>query len=217
MTARAVLVSIQVGTPRLFDGSDPARRSWLSAFIKEPVAGPVWLGRTNLAGDAQADLQNHGGPDKAVLAYAAAHYADWRAELGRPELPYGAFAENFTVDGLDERTVCIGDVYAIGEAQVQVSQPRQPCWKISRRWGMEELTARVVATGRTGWYLRVLVEGYVEPGMPVILLHRPFPQWTVARATEVMRHRRERPDAARELAACPLLSARWRETLLAAR
>ncbi|MCS7222853.1 MAG: MOSC domain-containing protein [Anaerolineae bacterium] len=214
---QAVLLSIQVGMPQVFDNGDPARRPWLSAFIKKPVAGPIWLGRTNLAGDVQADLQNHGGPDKAVLAYAAAHYMNWRVELGRPDLPYGAFAENFTVDGLDEWTVCIGDVYAIGETQVQVSQPRQACWKISRRWGIEDLTERVVATGRTGWYFRVLVEGYVEPGLPVILLHRPFPQWTVARATEVMRHRRTLPDAARELAACPLLSAHWRETLLIAR
>jgi MOSC domain-containing protein YiiM len=213
---KGVLVSIQVGTPRLFDDGNPGRRSWLSAFIKEPVTGPIWLGRTNLVGDAQADLKNHGGPDKAVLVYAAAHYADWRKELGWADFPYGAFAENFTVDGLDEWTVCIGDTYAIGEAFVQVSQPRQPCWKISRRWGREDLMARVVATGRTGWYLRVLTEGYVEPGMPMPLLHRPFPQWTIARATEVMRSRRERPDEARELAACPLLSAHWRETLLAA-
>ncbi len=210
------LLSIQVGMPRLLDDGDPARHPWLSAFIKEPVTGPVWLGRMNLSGDAQADLKNHGGPDKAVLAYAAAHYAAWRAELGRPDLPYGAFAENFTVDGLDEQTVCIGDIYAVGGAQVQVSQPRQPCWKIARRWGMEDLTARVIATGRTGWYFRVLAEGYVEPGVPVTLLHRPFPQWTVARATEVMRHRRAHPDAARELAACPLLSAHWREALQAA-
>lgn len=215
MATQAVLLSIQVGTPRLFDGGDPARRPWLSAFIKEPVTGPIWLGRMNLAGDAQADLKNHGGPDKAVLAYAAAHYANWRTELGRPDLPYGAFAENFTIDGLDEQTACIGDVYAIGEAQVQVSQPRQPCWKISRRWGIEDLTARVVATGRTGWYFRVLTEGYVEPGMPVVLRHRPFPQWTVARATEIMRHRREHPDVARELAECPLLSVSWRELLQA--
>ena len=191
-------------------------RPWVTSFFKDPVDGPVWLGLTNLAGDGQADLENHGGPDKAVLAYAAAHYPLWRAELGRPDLPYGAFGENFTIAGLTEATVCIGDVYAIGEARVQVSQPRQPCWKIARRWRIKDLTARVRETGRTGWYLRVLTEGYVEPGLPVTLIERPYPQWTVARATEIMHRRREAPAAAAELAACPLLSTAWRETLAAA-
>ncbi len=211
-----VLVSIQVGLPRQFgtaDASDPKGRPWSSGVWKEPVTGPVWLGSTNLAGDGQADLKNHGGPDKAVLAYAAAHYDAWRAELNRPDLPYGAFAENFTIAGLDEETVCIGDTYVIGETRVQVSQPRQPCWKISRRWQIEDLAAQVEATGRTGWYFRVLVEGYVEPGLTVILLDRPFPQWTVARAMAIMRHRREERGAAAELATCPLLSANWRKTL----
>lgn len=191
-------------------------RPWTTGFFKEPVEGPVWLGRTNLAGDGQADRENHGGPDKAVLAYSADHYPLWRAELNRPDLPYGAFGENFTIAGLSEETVCIGDVYAIGEVRVQVSQPRQPCWKIARRWRIKDLTARVRETGRTGWYLRVLEEGYVEAGLPVALLERPFPRWTVAHATEIMHHRRENPEAAAELAACPFLSAVWRETLSAA-
>ncbi len=215
--AKAVLVSIQVGLPRklgVADAADPMDRLWESGFVKEPVSGPVWLGRTNLAGDGQADREHHGGPDKAVLAYAAAHYPLWRAELNRPELPYGAFAENFTIDGLTEETVCIGDVYAIGEARVQVSQPRQPCWKIARRWRIKDLTVRVRETGRTGWYLRVLQEGYVEPGLDVVLIERPFPQWTVARATEVMLHRREDRQAAAELAECPLLASDWRRVLL---
>ncbi len=188
-------------------------RPWLTGFFKEPVEGPIWLGQTNLAGDGQADLKNHGGPDKAVLAYAADHYPAWRAELDRSDLPYGAFGENFTIAGLVEETVCIGDVYAVGEARVQVSQPRQPCWKIARRWRIKDLTARVQATGRTGWYFRVLAEGYVQPGLPVTLLERPFPQWTVTRAGEIMRDRRDNPVAAAELAACPLLSTNWRESL----
>ena len=212
------LLSIQVGLPREFgvEGApDPMDRPWTTGFFKEPVDGPVWLGRTNLAGDGQADRKNHGGPDKAVLAYSADHYPLWRTELNRPDFPYGAFGENFTIADLSETNVCIGDVYAIGEVRVQVSQPRQPCWKIARRWHIKDLTARVHETGRTGWYLRVLTGGYVEAGTPVVLLERPFPQWTVARATEVMNRRREDPDAAAELAACPLLSAVWRETLAA--
>lgn len=219
MISGPLLLSIQVGRPRRMgvEGtSDPMERPWYSSFVKEPVEGPVWLGRTNLAGDRQADLKNHGGPDKAVLAYAAGHYPLWRVELNRPDFPFGAFGENFTIHDLTEATVCIGDVYAIGEARVQVSQPRQPCWKIARRWQIKDLTARVQKTGRTGWYFRVLSEGYVEAGLPVTLVERPFPQWTVAQATEVMLRRHLDPDAAAELAACPLLSSRWRETLAAA-
>ena len=191
-------------------------RPWVTGFFKSPVTEPVWLGRTGLAGDGQADSKNHGGPDKAVLAYAADHYPLWHAELNRSDLSYGAFGENFTIAGLSEETVCIGDVFAVGPVRVQVSQPRQPCWKIARRWRIKDLTARVLSTGRTGWYFRVLVEGYVQPGLPVVLIERPFPRWTVARASEIMRHRRDDPAAAAELAACPLLSVSWRRSLSAA-
>lgn len=213
-----LLLSIQVGLPRQLgvEGApDPMDRPWSTGFFKDPVQDQVWLGQTNLVGDGQADLKNHGGPDKAVLAYSADHYPAWRRELDRPDLPYGAFGENFTIAGLSEDEVCIGDRYAIGEARVQVSQPRQPCWKLARRWRIKDLTAQVERTGRTGWYFRVLTEGYVEPGLAVILLDRPFPQWTVTRASEIMRRSRDDPAAAVELAACPLLSAGWQQTLTA--
>lgn len=209
----AILVSIQVGTPRMLGGTGPTDRPWRSGYVKEPVDGPVWLGRTNLEGDGQGNRKLHGGPEMAALAYAAAHYPRWRAELDRPDFPHGAFAENFTIAGLDEPTVCIGDVYAIGAARVQVSQPRQPCANISRRWGIEHLTARVLETGRTGWYLRVLDEGDVTAGMPVVLIDRPAPEWPIDHVQAVMRHRRRDPEAAANLAACPLLSPRWRAVL----
>lgn len=211
-----ILRSIQVGLPRYLGtpgAPDPIDQPWESGFFKAPVAGPLRLGRTNLARDGQADLRNHGGPDKAVLAYAAAHYPAWREELGRIDLPHGAFGENFTVDGLDEASVCIGDTYQLGAAHVQVSQPRQPCWKLGRRWRMEDLPSRVLATGRSGWYLRVLEEGMVEPGLPMVLMDRPFPEWTVSRVASVMRSRQGDPASAARLAACPLLSAAWRQTL----
>jgi len=210
---RAVLVSIQVGAPRLLGATAPTDRPWRTGYVKEPVDGPVWLGRTNLEGDGQGNRKVHGGPEMAVLAYAADHYPGWRAELDRPDFPHGAFAENFTIAGLDEQTVCVGDVYAIGAARVQVSQPRQPCASISRRWGIEQLTTRVLETGRTGWYLRVLDEGDVASGVPVLLLDRPAPEWTVERVHAVMRHRHRDPEAAAALAACPLLAARWRAML----
>jgi MOSC domain-containing protein YiiM len=186
---------------------------WQTGFYKEPVDGPRWLAQTNLAGDGQADLHNHGGPDKAVLAYAATHYPGWREQLARPDLPHGAFGENFTVEGLTEETVNIGDVYRLGDALVQVSQPRQPCWKLARRWRIKELTALVEQTGRTGWYLRVLEEGEVEPGQPMTLLERPYPAWTVSRATRTMRTRTSDRAAAGELAGVKELAASWRDRL----
>jgi MOSC domain-containing protein YiiM len=211
------LLSIQVGAPTTHlrpGSSDPLDRPWRTGFFKAQVDGPLWLGRQNLFGDGQANRKVHGGPDKAVLAYAGAHYRLWRAELGMPELPHGAFAENFTVSDLDESSVCIGDVYAIGDARVQVSQPRQPCSNITRRWRIADFTQRVADTGRTGWYLRVMHEASIQAGQRIELLERPRPDWSVARATRAMVRRALDPAEAAALAALPELSVAWRTTLI---
>jgi MOSC domain-containing protein YiiM len=207
---------MQVGRPQAYgrEGADnPMDRPWTTGFFKDPVDGPRWLSRVNLDGDGQADLVNHGGADKAVLSYAAAHYPGWRESLARPDLPHGAFGENFTIDGQTEETVCVGDTYRLGDVVVQVSQPRQPCWKLAWRWRIKELTALVEWSGRTGWYLRVLEEGEVRPGLSLTLVDRPYPAWTVHRASHVMRSRKKDPVAAGELAACKLLADGWRDRL----
>ena len=118
-----------------------------------------------------------------------------------------------SISFLDETNVCLGDVYTIGDARVEVSQPRQPCANISRRWKLPGLTERVEATGRHGWYSRVLTEGEVVAGEPIVLLERPFPEWTVARAFRAMRQRRIDPDEAAALREVPTLSDSWRQTL----
>jgi MOSC domain-containing protein YiiM len=179
-----VLVSIQVGMPKAHvDERREGRvnRVWTSGIFKQPVEGSIWLSRTNLAGDGQADLSVHGGPDKAVYAYPAAHYPFWRAELPEFEWSFGAFGENFTITGLTEESVCIDDVYVVGEARLQVSQPRQPCWKLARRLQIRDIGVRMMLTGYSGWYLRVLNESFVQAGLPVILEERPYPDWTIAR------------------------------------
>jgi len=212
-----LLVSIQAALPREHGTPGAAKvmeRPWTTAFFKEPVAGPVWLGSTNLAGDRQADLKNHGGPDRAVLAYAAGHYPGWRAELYL-ELPHGAFGENFTVAGMDEATVCIGDAYEVGGATVQVTQPRIPCWKIARRWQVKDLSARVQRSGRTGWYLCVLREGEVTPSDAMRLIDRPHPEWTIARANAALYTRPIDEAEVRALAACPALASSLRAALAA--
>ncbi len=213
---RARLLALHVGQPqtRGSEGAaDPLDRPWTSAIFKQPVDSAVWLTRTNLTGDRQADLGHHGGPDKAVLVYAAAHYPRWRAELDWPDLGFGGFGENFTVEGLTENDVSIGDTFVVGGARVQVSQPRAPCWKLERRWHRPGLEKLVQEARRTGWYLRVLDEGEVAAGLEVELVERPCPEWTVARAAQVMRRRHEQPALAAELAASPYLSAAWRATL----
>lgn len=209
------VVSVQVGRPRaLGDPEAPELdRPWTSAIIKQPVHGLVWLGRCNLEGDQQADRKVHGGPDKAVCVYPAAHYRFWRDQLRLAELAYGAFGENVTIAGLCEESVCIGDIFAWGAALVQVSQPRQPCWKLARRWRVKDLAALVQQSGRTGWYMRVLHAGQVAAGQPWRLVERPFPQWAIARANQVMHQQRGDRVAAAELAACPALAASWRATL----
>ncbi|NIO09230.1 MAG: MOSC domain-containing protein [Deltaproteobacteria bacterium] len=218
MTEKPILASIQVGLPKQLGtpgAIDPMDRPWVTAAFKEAVEGPVWLGKTNLAGDGQANLEVHGGPDKAVLAYAAEHYPVWRSELRLPNLSNGGFAENFTVDGLAEQTVAIGDIFQVGDARVQVSEPRQPCWKNSRRWRIKDLSLRIQNSGRTGWYFRVLQEGNVESGIPLVLLDRPFPEWTVALANDIMHGRFDDKGLAAKLSECRLLGASWKNHLSA--
>ncbi|MCO8121003.1 MOSC domain-containing protein [Stieleria sp. TO1_6] len=207
------VVTIQVGKPQEMDSDIESNKPWVSGFLKESVAGPLWLGTTNLEGDGQADLNHHGGPHKAVCVYPLVHYPYWRKTLCRPDLNGGAFGENFTVDRLTESDVCIGDVWTIGQATVEVSQPRQPCWKLARRWKVKDLALQVQQTGRTGWYFRVLVAGYVQCGMSLKRIDRPEPNWTVAAANRLMHYdRTNRADAAK-LAAVRSLSPSWKATL----
>lgn len=209
------LIGLQAGLPRLHgraDATEPMDREWFSGFAKDAASGPLRAGREGLEGDGQADRKNHGGPDKALCVYPMEHHDFWIAEIG-PDFGPGAFGENFTVAGALEADVCLGDVFQIGKIVVEISQPRQPCWKLARRWRVKDLALQVERTGRTGWYLRVLQDGLVGAPADAVLLRRPHPEWTVERANEIMHHRKEDRTAAGELAACPALSASWRDSL----
>lgn len=219
MTAQTyvgILESVQVGSPHHYGQAGAKRaieRPFESSFVRPPSSEGRWLYTTHLEGNEQADKENHGKPEQAVLLYAAAHYPHWREELGRPEIGPGGFAENFTVAGLSEDNVSVGDIYAIGDARIKVTAPRYPCYKIERRWGIAGLTARVAATGRTGWYCAVLREGLIETGTPVVLIERPYPQWTMALLNDFGHGRNHDVALARELAACPELYEFWRELI----
>ncbi len=217
MTQVGVLQTIQVGTPQRYGTvgrRDRMGRPWETSFFRTPSEYPRWLYTTHLDGSAQSDTKNHGRPFQAVLLYAAAHYPLWQEELGLDEIGPGGFGENFTVEELSETTACIGDTYAIGEAQIQVTMPRYPCWKIERRWDRVGLTNRVAETGRTGWYCRVLREGLIEPGKPILLVERPYPQWTVALANDFAYGRNRDVRMALLMAACPLLADFWPELVV---
>ncbi len=207
---------MQVGKPRAV--ALRTGRIWESAIHKQETAGRIALGSTNLVGDEQADKRHHGGPDKAVCCYAAEHYPEWSHLLGLP-MPHGGFGENFTTQGLTEERVCIGDVFTAGGAHgsggvvVQVSQPRQPCANISRRWERPDLPRRMEETGRTGCYLRVLAEGEVGAGDTVTLIDRPHPQWTLLRANSVMYDHAAEISEIEELRALGALSAEWKRIL----
>jgi MOSC domain-containing protein YiiM len=214
--AAAKLASIQVGVPTSYgtdSANDPHDKPWTTGFYKKPVEGAVFVGMKNIAGDGQADLKHHGGIDKAVLAYSAENYPKWRDELHMPDMPHGAFGENLTITGLNEETVCIGDIFRVGPVIFEVSQPRQPCWKLARRWRMHELVAYVVRNGRTGWYLRVMEEGFIEAGMTVELIERPNAGWTIARANRIMHHLRADLALTVDLANVPRLAKSWVEEL----
>lgn len=209
------IVSVRTGQPRRISDSTLPAGFWTTATFKEPVDGPIRVTTLGLEGDAQADQKNHGGPDKAILAYAADYYPLWQAELSLPGLGDGGLGENLVIGGVLETGIAIGDRYAIGDVIVEVSQPRKPCWKQARRWGVDDLVLRMVAAGRTGWYLRVLREGTIQTGMELTLLARPAPEWTIAAANAV--YYAEKSDLARtrELSEVPTLSESWKQALKA--
>ncbi|MCW1886177.1 MOSC domain-containing protein [Luteolibacter flavescens] len=188
-------------------------KDWRTGFYKVAHEGPQWLGYLGFRGDEVADTRVHGGVDKAVCVYPSEHYAHWNTIEDLEGLPTGAFGENLTTRGLVEEEVCIGDTFAIGTAIVQVSQPRQPCWKLARRWHVKDLAVQVERNGRTGFYFRVLRHGEVAAGDAFQLQERPHPEWTLARCNRIMHQREGGPDAARALAGCPALSASWKDGL----
>ena len=194
----------------------PFARGSLSAIAKQPRHTAVAVGPLGLAGDEQGDQRVHGGPDKALHCYSSAHYPFWRqalagnitaqALLAQP----GAFGENFHLDGLDEDNVCLGDQWQVGSARLEVSQGRQPCWKLNERFAAPGLALQVQSSLRAGWYLRVLVPGQVQVGAAVLLLARPHPDWSIARLLQLIASRDCNRATLRQLLALPL-PASWRQ------
>ncbi|WP_170335387.1 MOSC domain-containing protein [Ruegeria arenilitoris] len=183
-----------------------------SAIGKSTVYGRQKIDELGFTGDAQADLKHHGGHDKAIHHYATDHYPLWIAE---GEIPDGtipaAFGENIATRGLTEDTLCIGDILKLGSATVQISQGRQPCWKVSEYTNNKRMAYRFQKTGRTGWYYRVLDHGAAGAGDEVTVLERPQPDWTVKRVTVARLSRQTSQGEAETLALMPELADGWRQ------
>ncbi|MBI3360856.1 MAG: MOSC domain-containing protein [Chloroflexi bacterium] len=202
------LISINVSLPLPVT---VGAQSYDTAIYKMPVAG-AFISRLNVEGDRQADPSVHGGPDKAVYAYSFDHYPHWEVFLGQSLQP-GAFGENLTIAGLDEREVCIGDAFEVGGALVQITQPRQPCFKLANKHGRPDVLKEMRRTDFSGAYFRVLREGQVSAGDAFELAARHPGGVTVAYACQVNYFQKDGADGLRRLLAVPELSEAWRGRL----
>jgi MOSC domain-containing protein YiiM len=204
------LVSLQVGVPRIVwkDGEEVS-----TGIFKSPVAGRVRMRRLNLDGDQQADLTVHGGQDKAVYGYPSEHYPFWQRELPGVDLPWGSFGENLTTSGLLESGVYLGDRYTIGTAEVAVTQPRLPCFKLNLKFGREDMIKRFLHSGRTGFYFRVLREGELGAGDEIVRVHEDENRVSIKDVLNLYVHGLDPGDVRERALRVPYLSASWREEL----
>lgn len=202
------IVSVNVGLPRdvLWKG-----KTVTTGIFKEPVAGRVMMRTLNLDGDRQADPSVHGGPSKAVYAYPAEHYDFWRTELPGEDLPWGMFGENLTTEGLREDEVHIGDRFRIGSAQVMVTEPRMPCYKLGLKFGRDDIIKRFLASERTGFYFAVLLEGGVGAGDDIEPLGLDSNRVKVADVTRLYARREDDLPLLRRAVAVEALPSSWRD------
>ena len=201
------LLSVNVGRPREVDWHG---KKVLTSIFKSPVSGRVRVGTLDLDGDEQSDLSVHGGVDKAVYAYPWEHYAFWSRELPGAELPFGAFGENLTVEGLLEDQACIGDRIGIGSAEFQVTQPRQPCFKLGIRFGRADMVKRFQRSGRSGFYFAVVREGEIGAGDALELVPSRDDRVSVADVARLYTEDSADDALVRRISRLPALPEEWR-------
>ncbi|MCY1267323.1 6-N-hydroxylaminopurine resistance protein [compost metagenome] len=184
----------------------------LSGIDKLPTDQECWLGNDGLPGDEQADLRHHGGLDRALHHYPAEHYRHWRKQYPQQRWQQPAFGENLSTFGISEADVCIGDLFRWGDALLEVSQPRSPCYRLGVRWNLAELPRQVQEQGRCGWFYRVRRAGMVSAAAPLELVQRHYPELSVARLLDWYFGTPLDRTALRLMLACEALSLRWRKT-----
>ena len=210
MIASGIITQLRIGRPQVLPG-----HTMLSAYRRQPVAGPVAVQALGLDGDQVGNTRVHGGPEKAIYAYPLTGYATWRAEF--PDIADrfepGAMGENLVVDGLDETILCLGDVIRCGTATLQIAQIREPCSTFAAAMSTTRVVKAMVRSGRCGWYFRVLEGGTIAPGDGHDVIERPNPAWPISRFTPIAAGKAGRHEELAELAALPGLSAYWRGKL----
>jgi MOSC domain-containing protein YiiM/ferredoxin-NADP reductase len=202
------IVSLNVGLPRTVQWKGKAVST---GIFKTPVSGRIQLRSLDFDGDRQADLSVHGGPDKAAYVYASEHYAYWKRELPDMALPWGMFGENLTTEGLDEDALQIGDRFRIGSAEVMVTQPRLPCFKLGLRFGRDDMVKRFLASGRLGFYFRVVVEGEIAAGDEVLLIERAKDSLPVLEVTRLYARDKEDLEGLQRMVRAEALPEDWRD------
>ena len=205
------LLSVNVSQPK--EVSYNGKRIKTGIF-KEPVSGRTMMRRLNLDGDGQGDPSVHGGVHKAVYVYPMEHYDYWKHELGRKDLTYGQFGENLTVEGLLEETVHIGDVFRVGEALVEVSQPRVPCFKLGIKMRNPRIVKPFLASERVGFYVRVLEEGEVGAGDAIERTKVGEGQMTVKEIVHLRHFDNANTEATEKAASLPALTPSWRDSFM---
>ena len=202
------LISLNVGLPRIVESNgEPVA----TGIFKEPKQGPVMLRTLNLDGDRQADLRVHGGVSKAVYAYPVEHYEFWKMELPEMELPYGMFGENFTTEGMLEDALNVGDRFRVGEAELMVTEPRLPCYKLGIKFGRTDIIRKFLQSRRTGFYFAVVKEGEVEAENEIELLSRDLNDITIADITRLYAFEKDDLETLRRAVKLEALSDSWRE------
>lgn len=202
------VVSVNVGLPR--------EATWkgevvLSGIFKEPVNGPVAIRGLNLAGDRQADLSVHGGADKAVYGYPSEHYEYWRREVPDIAMGWGMFGENLTTEGMAEADVNIGDRFRVGSAELRVTGPRLPCYKLAMKFRRDDIIRRFLASGRTGFYFAVATVGFVQAGGPIELVSRDKAGVSVSELTRLYTDKQPSLESLRRVADVESLPESWRD------
>ena len=201
------IISVNVSRPRLVVWKG---RTVSTGIFKEPVDGRVALRTLNLDGDRQADLSVHGGVTKAVYAYPSEHYAFWATELPATELPWGMFGENLTVEGLSESVVRIGDHFSIGSAELMVTEPRMPCYKLGIKFGRDDIIERFRLSGRSGFYFSVVREGELGSGDSIHLIKRDESAATVADIVRLYVRDHHDTEGMRRALDTPALPEKWK-------
>jgi MOSC domain-containing protein YiiM len=205
------VLSVNVSLPKEIDFEG---QKVITGIFKEPIKGRIMLRTLNLDGDKQADLTVHGGPDKAAYAYPIEHYEFWRKVYPDMEMPNGMFGENFTIEGLMEAEVNIGDVFRIGSSKVIATQPRMPCYKLGVKFGHMDVLKKFLASGRSGIYFKVLEEGEIGAGDPIVQIKKDSNQVGISDIVRLYSSDRENTKMMRRAVKVEALPEGWKDYFL---